>query len=67
MRAIFLLHQTVKFIGGEVLASLEKCAQDGVSLPGLLQPDTAKMLQKNCLGFADVLPRDARLIVNALL
>ena len=67
MRGIFFLHQPVQFVGGEVFAGFEKCAQDGVSLPGLLEADAAQMLQKNCLGLADVLTRDAGLIVNALL
>jgi hypothetical protein len=64
---VFLLDQSVQFVGGEMLASFEKRAQDRVALPGLLQAYAAEMLQKNSLGFADALARDAGLIVNSLL
>jgi hypothetical protein len=64
---VFFLDQAVQFVGGEMLASFEKRAQNRAALPGLLQAHAAKMLQKNSLGFADALARDAGLIVNSLL
>src|ERR1035441_2934499 len=64
---VFFLDEAVQFVGGEMLASFEKRAENRVALPGLLQAYAAEMLQKNSLGFADALARDAGLIVNSLL
>ncbi len=36
---VFLLHQAVEFVGGEVVASLQERAQDSIALASLLQAD----------------------------
>jgi hypothetical protein len=64
---IGLPDQPVQFINREMFASLKERSQYGVALLGLLQTDAAKMAKKNSFGFADVLPRDARLIVDSFL
>ena len=50
-----------------MFASFQEGPQNGVALLGLLQADAFEMLQKNSLSFADVIPRDGRLIVDSLL
>src|SRR5271167_1138385 len=55
---IFLLHEAMEFVGGEMLARLKKCPQDGISLRGLLQADAAQMLEKDRLRLADTLARN---------
>jgi len=64
---ILLLHQPVQFIGGKVLAGLQKGSQDGVALGGLFEADALKVFVQDLLRLADHLARDAGLIVNALL
>src|SRR5580692_9076903 len=64
---IFLLHQPVQFVDGEVLASFEEGSQDGVALRRMFQADTLEMLIQNLLRFANHLGRDAGLVVDALL
>ena len=64
---IFLLHQPVQFVGGEVLACLQERSQYGVALRRMFQANTLEMPMQNLLRFADHLGRDAGLIVNALL
>ena len=59
--------QLVQFFGREMFASFQEGAQDGVALFGLLQADATKMLQENSSGFADVLARDGRPIVDSFL
>ena len=41
---IFLLDEAMEFVGGEMLARLKKCPQDGIALRSLLQADAAQML-----------------------
>jgi hypothetical protein len=48
-------------------AGFEKRPQNRATLFGLLQTDTSQMPQKNALGLAHVLGRDARLIVDSFL
>src|ERR1035438_8366526 len=62
-----LFDQPVQFVGGQVLASLQKCSQDGVALSGLLQANAAQMLEEDSFRLADALGRDAGLIVDSLL
>ena len=64
---IGFLHQSVQFIDRKMLPSLKESAQNGASLPSLLQSDTAQMLKKNPLSLAHVLLRNGRLIVDSLL
>lgn len=64
---VFFLDQAVQFVGGEMFASFEERAQNRAALSGLLQAYAAQMLQENRLGFADVLARNAGLIVDSLL
>jgi hypothetical protein len=64
---VLFLHQAVQFVGGEVVAGLQKCAQDGVALGGLLQAYPFEMSMKNFLRLADHLAGKRGLIVDALL
>jgi hypothetical protein len=64
---VFLAYQPVEVVGREVVAGVEKRAQDGVTLPGVFQSDAAQVIVKNRLGFAHHLRRDRWLIVNPLL
>lgn len=64
---ILFLDQAVKFVGGEVVASFEKGAQNGVALASLLQADILQMAVKNVLGLADHLARESGLIIDAFL
>jgi hypothetical protein len=64
---VFLLHQAVQFVGGEVVAGFEKGAEDSIALRGLLEADPLKMLVKNSLSFPDHLHGDRGLVINALL
>lgn len=57
----------MKFVGGEVIAGLEKRTQDRVPLRGLLESDLLEMPVQDVLGLADHLARKAGLIINALL
>lgn len=65
--SVFLLNQTVQFVGREVVPRLQKCPQDGVALSGLFEADALQVLMKDALGFAHHLPRENGLIVDALL
>jgi len=64
---VFLLDEAVKFIGGKMIARLEKGAQDRVALGRLLQADALQVAMENILGLAHHLARDRRLIVDTLL
>ena len=64
---IFLLDQAMELVGGKMLACLQKCAQNGVALAGLLQSYAAEMLQEDALCLAQIFARDAGLIVDTLL
>lgn len=61
------LDQPMQFVNRKMFTSFEERPQNCVALFGLLQPDAAEMLQKNSFRFADVLPRDGRLIVDSFL
>lgn len=64
---VFFLDQAVKFVRGEMVASFEKSAQDGVALAGLLETDLLQVPVKNVLGLAHHLAREGRLIIDAFL
>ncbi len=64
---VFLLDEAVQFVGREMLTRFQERAQDGIALLGLLQANAAQMPEEDFLSFADVLPRDTRLIVDAFL
>ncbi len=64
---IGFLDQPMQFVGRKMFASFQEGPQNCVALFGLLQADALEMLQENSLGFADVLPRDGRLIVDSFL
>lgn len=64
---IFLLHEAVKFVSGQVISSLEKGAEDGIALGGLLQADALEVTVEYLLGFAHHLARERGLVVDALL
>ena len=64
---VFFLHEAVEFVGGEMVASFEERAQDGVALRGLLQPHAFQMTMQDILGFPHHLAGERRLIVNAFL
>ena len=64
---IFFLDQAVQFVGGEVLARIQKGPQDRVALFRMLQPDPLQMLVQNALRFLHHLPRDRGLVINTVL
>jgi hypothetical protein len=64
---ILLFHQLIQFIGREMSAGFQKSPQNCAALLGLLQTDASQMPQENVFGLADVLGRDARLIVDSFL
>lgn len=64
---VFFLHEPVQFVGGKVIASLEKGLQNRIALRGVFEAHSFEMLMQDLLRFADHLARDAGLIVNALL
>jgi len=64
---ILLLDKAVKLVGGEMVASLKECAEDGIALSSLLQAHTFEMPMENFLGLSDHLAGNGGLIVNALL
>jgi hypothetical protein len=64
---VFLLHEAVQLVGGEVISRFEKGAKDGVALRGLLEADALEMLVKNALSFSDHLQGNGGLVINALL
>jgi hypothetical protein len=65
--AIFFLHQTMQFIGRQMIPCFEERAQDRIALCGLLQPNLLEMTMKNALGLAHHFTRDCGLIVDASL
>lgn len=64
---IFLLDKPVQLVGGQMVASFEKGAQDRIALRGLLEANIFQVPMKDVLGLANHLTRDRRLIVDALL
>jgi hypothetical protein len=63
---IFLFHETMELVRGEVLTGLQKRLQDRVALGRVLQADTLEVLVQDTLRFADHLGGDGGLVVNAL-
>ena len=59
--------QSMQFVRREMFTSFKESPQDRAALFGLLQADTFEMPKKNSFGFADVFPRDGRLIVDSIL
>src|SRR5260370_39262737 len=57
----------MQFVDRKMFARLEECPQNRIALFGLLQADAFEMPQENSFGFADVLLRDGRLIVDSFL
>ncbi len=64
---IFFLDQAVQLIGGEVVACLEKRAEDRIALGGLLQANFLQVTVEDVLSLAHHLARESGLIVDALL
>src|SRR5512146_1166065 len=62
---ILLLHQPVKFVGREVIASLQERAQDRIALASMFQPDSLEMVVENAFRLADHLVRDVGYIVDS--
>jgi hypothetical protein len=65
--SILFLDQAVEFVGGEVVASFEKRAENCVALASLLQANILQVAMKYVLGLADHLPREGGLIIDAFL
>jgi hypothetical protein len=57
----------VQFVDGEMLTGFKEGPQDGAALSGMFEADALEMAEENFLGFADVLARDGRLIVDSVL
>src|SRR4051794_41822283 len=57
----------MEFVGGQVFASFEKCAENGVALRRVLQPDTLQVRMQNVFRLPHHLAGDAGLIVDSLL
>src|ERR1700674_327272 len=57
----------MQFVDGKVFAGFEARPEDSVALPSLFQSDALQMPKENSFGFADILPRDGRLIVDSFL
>src|ERR1700686_3938188 len=57
----------MQFVDRKVFAGFEERPEDSVALPSLLQSDTLQVPKEDPFGFADILPRDGRLIVDSLL
>jgi hypothetical protein len=64
---VLLLYQPMQFVGREVLAGFQKRAQDGAALFRLFEPHAFEVPQKDTFSFANVLPRNRWLIVDAFL
>jgi len=64
---IFFLDQAVQFVGGEVVASFEKSAQNCVALASLLETHVFQVSVEDILGLADHLTRERGLIIDAFL
>src|SRR6266542_1522746 len=59
------LDELVQLFGGKVLVGLQKGAQDGVALAGMLQPHALQVGVEDLLGLADRLIGEDRLIIDA--
>src|SRR5579862_169015 len=65
--SVLLLNQAVKFVGREVVASLEKSAQNRIALAGLLQANVFQVTVEDVLSLANHLTREGGLIIDAFL
>jgi hypothetical protein len=59
--------QAMQFVDREMFPGFKEGPQNRIALFRLLQSHAAQMLQQNSFGFADVLRRDGRLIVDSFL
>ena len=64
---VSFLHQSMEFVGREMVAGFEEGAQNRVALGGLLQSNAFQMAVENLLGLADHLAGEDRLVIDALL
>lgn len=62
---ILLFHQTVKFIGREVISGFQEGTQDRIALLRMFQANAFQVLVKNVLRLAHHLARNGGLIVYA--
>jgi hypothetical protein len=56
---ISFLDQPVQLVDRKMISRIQKCAQDGVALPRLLETNALQMPKKNPFRFANILPRDS--------
>ena len=64
---IGFLDQSMQFVGRKMFPSFQKGPQNSATLFRLLEPDALEVPMKDVLGFADVLLRNGRLIVDSFL
>lgn len=64
---VFLLHQAMQFVGGQVIAGFKKGAKDCVALGGLLEAHAFEMPVQNLLGLANHLAGETGLVIDTLL
>ena len=61
---ILLLHETMKFVGGEMIADLEERLEDGVALLSVFEANALEMRMEDLLRFSQHFLRNRRLIVD---
>ena len=64
---ILLLHQSMQFVSGKVVAGFEEGTKDRVALRSLLQTNLFEVTMQNRLSLAHHFAGDGRLIIDALL
>ena len=64
---VSFLHQSMEFVGREMVAGFEEGTQNRVALGSLLQSNAFQMAVENLLGLADHLAGEDRLVIDALL
>lgn len=64
---VFFPGQTEQLIGGKVIASFQKSAQDGIALVCMLEANTFQVLVENVLRLAHGFPRRRSVVVNSSL
>jgi hypothetical protein len=64
---VSFLHQSMEFVGREMVARFEEGTQNRVALGSLLQSNAFQMPVENLLGLADHLAGEDRLVIDALL
>jgi hypothetical protein len=65
--SVSFLHQSMEFVGGEMVVRFQEGAQNRVALGSLLQSNAFQMAVENLLGLADHLAGEDRLVIDALL